>query len=166
MTLWLNRAGSRGQHESKFLDDSRIYLTWEGLRYDLSKIDKPALRELLQKMRPDAKVHKTASIWHFVHEMKLGDWVVVPIRMKTAIHIAEITGPYVFQPDAEDPYYHYRAVKWIATDIPRSNFARTCCWHSQPKCRFTQFLAAPPKNAFVRWRRQDGSRPAGCRLRT
>jgi len=43
--------------------------------------------------------------------------------MKAAIHIAEITGPYVFQPDAEDPYYHYHAVKWIATDIPRSNFA-------------------------------------------
>ena len=29
---------------------------------------------------------------------------------------------YVFDPKAEDPYYHYRTVKWIETDIPRANF--------------------------------------------
>ena len=26
-------------------------------------------------------------------------------------------------PNGEDPYYHYRTVKWIETDIPRSSFA-------------------------------------------
>ncbi len=47
----------------------------------------------------------------------------MPSKMKAAIHIAEITGPYVFDPKPEDPYYHYRTVKWIETDIPRPNFA-------------------------------------------
>jgi hypothetical protein len=31
MTLWLIRAGSRGEHEQKFLDEGKIYLTWGGL---------------------------------------------------------------------------------------------------------------------------------------
>ncbi len=128
MTLWLNRTGKRGQHESKFLDDDRIYLTWEGLKYDLSTVSsKPALRDLLQVLYPGRKERNIAwsmgQIWAWVREMKPGDWVAVPSKMKAAIHNSEITGPYVFDPKAEDPYYHYRTVKWIETDIPRSSFA-------------------------------------------
>ena len=29
---------------------------------------------------------------------------------------------YVNNSSAENPFYHYRAVNWFATDIPRSNF--------------------------------------------
>jgi restriction system protein len=35
MALWLVRGGSHGEHEPKFLNESRIYLTWEGLNYNL-----------------------------------------------------------------------------------------------------------------------------------
>jgi restriction system protein len=28
MSLWLVRAGSYGEHESKFIEDKRVYLTW------------------------------------------------------------------------------------------------------------------------------------------
>ncbi len=78
MTLWLNRAGKRGQHESKFLDDNRIYLTWEGLKYDLSTVaSKLALTDLLQKMFPDRKEHNIAwsmgQIWAWARVMKPGD---------------------------------------------------------------------------------------------
>ncbi len=31
MALWLCRTGRHGEHEAKFLDDDRIYLTWSGL---------------------------------------------------------------------------------------------------------------------------------------
>ena len=31
MSLWLVRAGKYGEHENKFFDDNRIYLTWDGL---------------------------------------------------------------------------------------------------------------------------------------
>ena len=31
MALWLFRAGSSGIYENKFLDESKIYLTWDGL---------------------------------------------------------------------------------------------------------------------------------------
>ena len=51
MALWLNRAGSHGEYEKRFLNDNRIYLTWEGLTYDLSKLNtKKDLNTLLEKV--------------------------------------------------------------------------------------------------------------------
>jgi len=35
MTLWLIRAGSRGEHEQKFLDEGKVYVAWDGLNVDL-----------------------------------------------------------------------------------------------------------------------------------
>lgn len=29
MTLWLIRAGSRGEHEQQFLDQGRVYVAWD-----------------------------------------------------------------------------------------------------------------------------------------
>jgi len=127
MSLWLVRAGSSGEYENKFLSEGRIYLTWEDLSHDLSKIpDKDELFELLNNVYPDNKVARIrnwrSQIWSFAKEMKTGDWVVLPSKKKAAIHIGEITGDYVNNPKSEDPYYHYRSVKWFATDIPRTNF--------------------------------------------
>lgn len=55
--------------------------------------------------------------------MHEGDWIVLPSKLKpAAIHFAEVAGPYTFDSRADDPFDHYRAVKWITTDVPRSNF--------------------------------------------
>lgn len=127
MALWLNRAGRHGEFEKKFLDDNRIYLTWDGLDHDLSKVGKkPDLADLLRKVYPSASKGRIrqnlGQIWQFAQEMKPGDWVVLPSKMKSAIHVAEITGPYKFDGKAEDPFFHHRTVKWLETDIPRTNF--------------------------------------------
>jgi len=53
--------------------------------------------------------------------MTIGDWVCMPSKRKT-IHIGEIKSDYVFVPKGQDPYHHYHDVKWLATDIPRTNF--------------------------------------------
>ena len=127
MALWMVRAGRHGEHEQRFLDTNRVYVTWWGLKYDLSKLaSKKQLQELLRKVYPDSGTGKinnhSGQIWEFAQEMMPNDWVVVPSKLKPALHVAEITGPYVFDVTADDPYYHYRDVKWIARDIPRSTF--------------------------------------------
>jgi restriction system protein len=53
--------------------------------------------------------------------MKPGDWVAVPTKRKT-IHIGEIKTEYHYNASGEDPYFHYRGVEWLETDIPRTNF--------------------------------------------
>lgn len=128
MALWLARAGGHGEYEKKFIDDNRIYLTWENLREDLSQLRaRKEFNSLLHKtysnVKPKTIVNWLGQVWPFVKDMKEGDWVVLPSKLKSAaIHIAEITGPYVYDGKADDPYYHYRKVKWIEMDIPRSNF--------------------------------------------
>jgi restriction system protein len=128
MALWLFRAGRNGEYEKRFLEESRVYLTWNNLDYDLSALKtKKDLYELLVQVYPESKMptvrNWTGQIWPFAHEMKEGDYIVLPSKLKpAAIHIGEITGPYVYVPQAQKPFYHYRTVKWIAMDIPRSNF--------------------------------------------
>lgn len=126
MTLWLNRAGRHGEYERKFLDEDRIYLTWGGLSADLSKATtRAAIGKVLREFYPNASkgkiVQNTGQVWGFVHGMKPGDWVILPSKMKAAVYVAEITGTYVYESTAQDPFFHYRTVKWVGTDIPRSS---------------------------------------------
>ncbi|MFL5961690.1 MAG: restriction endonuclease [Gaiellaceae bacterium] len=129
MALWVVRTGKQGQFLSKFLSDSRIYLTWTGLNVDISAIPtKSELSELMALKYPSASAvliaNHTGQIWRFANEMKPGDWVVVPDKASRAINVGEITGDYVFVPDGPDPFFHYRDVKWIANDVPRTNFPK------------------------------------------
>jgi len=126
MALWLCRTGRHGEYEAKFLEDERIYLTWGGLDRDLSKLsDRKALMAVLEDVYPSAKhghrVQNSGQIWAFARRMSKGDWVAVPSKRKT-IHLAEITGDYTFVPKGPNPYYHYRTVRWLQTDIPRTSF--------------------------------------------
>ncbi|RMH13335.1 MAG: restriction endonuclease, partial [Gammaproteobacteria bacterium] len=126
MAIWLNRSGKHSEHEKKFLDEGRIYLTWEVLDQDLSQLsDRKALMSLLENIYPNSKKHRriqySGQIWAFVKRMAIGDWVCIPSKRKT-IHIGEITSNYVYDPNAQEIYRHYRTVKWLETDIPRTNF--------------------------------------------
>ena len=126
MSLWLTRGGKHGEYEQRFLVDGRVYLTWEEVDRDLEPIgDTQELGQLLTEIYPDAPkgriTQNTGQIWAFVKKMKIGDWVALPSKLKPVIHFAEITGPYVFDPAAENAYRHYHTVKWIETDVPRSN---------------------------------------------
>lgn len=127
MSLWLVRAGKYGEHEKRFLDEKRIYLTWWGLDHDLTSLgDQKELRTLLEEKRPDAPKNRIGShvgqIWRFCKEIHLGDWIIVPSKQRSSIHVANVKGDYVFNRDGEDPYYHYRDVEWVVQDVPRSNF--------------------------------------------
>lgn len=115
MALWLNRSGRHCEHEARFLQDKRIYLTWGGLAHDLSKLaDREALMSVLEEVYPQFKkshrIQNSGQIWAFARKMAPGDWVAVPSKRKT-IHVGEITGGYTFNSEAQNPYYHSRTVK-------------------------------------------------------
>jgi restriction system protein len=127
MALWMIRVGKHGEHEQQFLQSGRVSLNWGELTEDLSKRESRAdMRELCRTTYPQSTEAKLSNhlgqIWAFVKEMELGDWVVIPSKAKAAVHIAEITGPYVYDATGPLPYRHTRTVKWVTTDVPRSNF--------------------------------------------
>lgn len=127
MALWLFRAGRYGEYEDKFLNDEKVYLTWDELDVDLRSIEsRDRLTDLLvEKYELDKRrtaINWTSQIWPIAHRMEIGDWVVLPSKRSRTLHFGEITGDYVFDKSQENPYYHYRSVKWFAKDIPRDRF--------------------------------------------
>lgn len=129
MAIWLIRAGSHGEYEQKFLQENRVYATWDGLNVNLIKLkDRAALNTALTQRSPEAKsktiTNWVSQLWPFAHDIKKGDLVVLPLKTQPAIQIGEVTGDYHFEADGPDPYYHWRTVKWIGEAIPRTNFGQ------------------------------------------
>lgn len=127
MALWMVRGGKHGEYEPRFFGDSRIYLTWRELPEDLHDLrDRPAVRRKLAEHYPTATPAKlsnnTGQIGAFLFDMTPDDLVVVPRKGKAAMAIGKITGPYVYDGQADMPYRHYRAVQWLSLDVPRSSF--------------------------------------------
>lgn len=127
MSIWLFRAGKSGEYEEKFLNDNRIYLTWQNLDVDLKQYkDRTAHLQKLQEMYPTEKINTLrnweSQIYPIAHRMQKGDWVVLPSKRTSTIHIGIITGDYEYDINNGNPYYHYRDVEWFAKDIPRNNF--------------------------------------------
>ncbi len=129
MAIWLIRAGSHGEYEQKFIQENRVYVTWDRLDVDLTKLQQKAdLTAAMTERYPDRKPKTiqnwVSQVWPFAHEMMKGDLVVLPLKSQPAIQIAEITGDYHFEPSGPDPYFHWRPVKWIAEAVPRANFGQ------------------------------------------
>ena len=129
MAIWLFRAGRTGQFETKCINDKRIYLTWSNLDTDLSKFhEKIDLYNYLKDTysESDTKIGRirnwTGQIWPIAHTMNIDDWIILPSKSKSSIHIGRITGEYCYKPTNDDPFLHFRDVDWFAPDIPRSNF--------------------------------------------
>lgn len=128
MALWLVRAGKYGEHEAKFIETSRVCLTWDGLENsDMSRLTSyEQIRQLVQQTYPDEPIRKignwSGQIWAFTLPMKPGDWIIMPRKNTPKIAIAEVQGSYKFDANADPLYRHYRQVKWLNTEIPRSAF--------------------------------------------
>jgi restriction system protein len=129
MAIWLVRAGSHGEYEQKFIQENRVYVTWDDLDIDLAQLRQRAeLTAAMTKRYPDTKPKAiqnwVSQVWPFAHEFKKGDLVVLPLKTQPAIFIGEVTGDYHADPGGLNPFFHWRSVKWIAEAIPRANFGK------------------------------------------
>ncbi|MEO0645827.1 MAG: restriction endonuclease [Cyanobacteria bacterium J06650_10] len=169
MSIWLVRAGSSGEYESKFLEESRIYVTWDNLDHNLDRLVSPEqLRGVLSERYPEAKANTlknwASQIWPFAKRMKVGDWVVLPSKKKASIHFAKITGEYEHLPNGPSPFFHTRNVDWFAQDIPRSNFEQDILYSFgafMTICRITRNDAESriKKMAELKWKATLPSTP-------
>ncbi|MRR36947.1 restriction endonuclease [bacterium] len=129
MAVWLVRAGSHGEYEAKFVSEERVYVTWDLLDVDLSKMtDRQELTATIADLYPDQKpkavMNWVSQIWPFAHEIRAGDLIVLPLKSQRAIQVGEVTGEYHFEPEGPSPYYHWIPVRWIAEAVPRANFGK------------------------------------------
>jgi restriction system protein len=129
MAVWLIRAGSHGEYELKFIQENRVYVTWDNLDLDLAKLGQRAeLTDAMTQRYPDTKPKAIANwvsqVWPFAHEIKKSDLVVLPLKTQRAIQIGEVSGDYHFEPGGPNPFFHWRPVKWIAEAVPRAHFGK------------------------------------------
>lgn len=128
MALWLVRGGSYGEHETKFIDENKVCLTWaEFAGSDLTSMpDNDKIKQRFTQFFPNESIHKlanwSAQVGAFILAMKEGDWVVMPRKNKSTIAIGEVKSKCKFDASASNDYKHYRDIKWLDTEIPRSNF--------------------------------------------
>lgn len=128
MALWLIRAGKYAEHEQRFFEDNRIYLTWGELTETNLSVasDYSAIKALMLEHYPNEPVRRvinwSGQVWAFALGMRVGDWVIVPKKHSGTIAIGEVLGGYEFDPTAPVMYRHYRKVQWLNTDVPRSAF--------------------------------------------
>ncbi len=129
MAIWLVRAGSHGEYELKFIQESRVYVTWERLDVNLDQLEErselvEAMNQRYEDAKPNAILNWVSQVWPFAHEMKKGDLVVLPLKTQRAIQVGEITGEYHFEPGGPDPFFHWRPIRWIAEAVPRAHFGK------------------------------------------
>jgi len=128
MSLWLVRGGSHGEHESKFIEDNRVFLTWGELTAtDMTSIsDYDVMRARLSQFYSNESVRRvgnwTGQVWAFLLGIGEGDWVVMPRKRQSTIAIGKVVSVCKFEASAPVDYRHYREVEWLNTEIPRSNF--------------------------------------------
>lgn len=129
MTTWLIRAGAHGEYEQKFIQEGRVYVTWDRLAQPLDQMpDRQALSALMAQLYPDSKPQRirnwVSQVWPFAHEIKAGDLVVLPLKTQPAVFIGEVKGGYHFEATGPDPFFHWREVKWIGEGVPRTHFGK------------------------------------------
>jgi len=126
LTLWVCKTGNRGQREERIIENSVLGIGWEDLG-DLSKIrSRSELKALYSKYYPDASTGRmnnhVGQILSFLKKTKVGDTVVIPLKLTRKIAVGKIVGDYVFREDLGADMKHTMPVEWKRKDIPRSNF--------------------------------------------
>ena len=160
MTVWLCRAGQRGEYETRFLEEKRIYRTTE-IPWDMSEYpDRESLLAEALKVFPDQKT-ETVRNWAyqdfaFTHMMQVDDLVVLPSKIKPVYYFGTIRTGYNYDKNAEEPYWHYREVDWI-NEVKKSEFdqdlrysfgaAQTICkiWKNDAENRIRAILTGNVK---------------------
>ena len=125
MTVWVVRAGRRGEDAQSVIDDGISAVDFNLPQSALEFATREALQEhLSNNTYADESSQSAASaarqLWTFANEIRVGDFVVQPQRRPKVISIGEVSGPYQFRPEQKRP--HTRPVEWKATAIPRHAF--------------------------------------------
>jgi len=121
--LW----GIHTQDDNLFLNGNVIGIGWKDMG-DLSLIEssRDAFKDKYAEVYSGAKKQSVATgagmLYRFVHEMKIGEYVVFPSKSNREINIGVIESDYIYEPTAVE-YVQQRKVKWLK-HLPRTAFSQ------------------------------------------
>ena len=120
MTVWVVRAGGRGEWEELFTSEAIAAIHFS-LRRSVTDFD--GREELRAHMIESGGSRSGADqLWRFVHEIRNGDMVVLPRKLSKSILVGRVSGDYAFRTGMEAQPQHSRPVDWMAQDVSRADF--------------------------------------------
>ena len=126
MSLWVVRAGRRGEQQETALKEHLVCHAWNELPDYSSCRTKTELKKLYTHSYPQDNEKQIISglsqVWRFAHEILKGDVVALPLRTESAFAFGRIIGDYQYSQVAAN-VMHIRKVEWLKT-IPRSTFPK------------------------------------------
>lgn len=115
MSVWIIRGG-----EGNRLVDDMVDHSYTGLGYyelgDAALLPREAVEAAVVAWGKSRAVNwHTNMLWGFIHEIDVGDFVVMPDTARGDVVVGEITGEYRYDGSvAAERYRHRRPVHWIA----------------------------------------------------
>ncbi len=130
-TIWVIRAGFKGEIHDLFLERSQIALANQKMG-DLRLINgsRDEYYKRFSRLYPDLGRTSVAGIggkfFRFAKEIKNGDFILYPCRLDGKVHYAEVTSSYCFTKDNFAGHPHRRKVRWLGlfSKDSLSDFAR------------------------------------------
>ena len=126
MSLWVVRAGKRGEQEETAIKKNLVCHGWNDLPDYSGYPTKDELRVLYKAQYPRETDKQVISglgqVWRFAREIRKGDLVALPLKAESAFAFGRITGEYQYEKVAPN-VMHIRCVEWLKT-VPRSIFPK------------------------------------------
>ena len=119
--------GIHTMDDNLFLSKNVIAIGWKEFG-DCSKLEptREAYKNHYIKVYPDSKKGAIATsagmLYRFVHEMRIGDYVVYPSKTDRKINIGVVESDFIYNPTAA-LYVQQRKVKWLK-HLPRTAFSQ------------------------------------------
>lgn len=116
--IWCVRAGASGEADDVFMKGDQIAIGVAAIGAEAQQL--PPARAAFKEAFARASPHTPATaipvsagqLFRFVHEMRIGDYVLYPRKRDRTLHWGEVDGPYVFHADDSGGFAHRRAVRW------------------------------------------------------
>ncbi len=117
--------GEDGDAESLFEQKNVVAIGWEKMG-DLSRFKtrdefKKRYEQVYPGTKPGAIPVSAGQLFRFVHEMKVRDKVIFPLKRTAEIHLGRVTGEYTYNPSQSYP--NLRSVEWLKK-LPRTTFSQ------------------------------------------
>jgi restriction system protein len=114
--IWAVRAGSFGQADHIFLGLNQIAISFAESGGDVSQLPaaRSAFRDAVSASHASTAPTQANQLFRFLHEMRIGDYVIYPRKSDRTLHWGEVTGPYIFDRERSNEFAHRRGVQWLA----------------------------------------------------
>ena len=128
--MWVIRAGQNALYYDKYIQNSKVYIPWDGYKIDLSGIKTRADFRTVVESEKGTNNRTSISNWAgqlyaFTQEIENGDLILIPSKGSHTFCLAIIKGNYHFDENERDKLYHCRDIEILKTDIPKSVFSQS-----------------------------------------